>query len=117
MRTLYRILCTLTISALICGSALVARAQQDDQYNDQPTASDQQYDSPSASVDQQDQQYNRDDDQAAPSNQAAPPADENYGRADGFRAALDPEMGTGVVAEDAHEGHGQPQLQMHPPGH
>jgi hypothetical protein len=82
MRTLYRILCTLTISALISGSVLVAEAQQDDQYSDQPTASDQEYDSPNdnqPSVDKQDQQYNRDDDQAAPSNQAAPPEDDNYG--------------------------------------
>src|ERR1700754_5066552 len=44
MRTLYRILCVLTISTLMSGSALMAQAQQDDQYDDQPPAADQQYD-------------------------------------------------------------------------
>jgi hypothetical protein len=84
MRTLYRILCTLTISALMSGSALMAQAQGDDQqYDNQAPAADQQYDSPNdnqAPVDQQDQQYNRDDDQPAPSNQATPPEDDNYGQ-------------------------------------
>jgi len=58
MGTLYRILCVLTISTLMSGSALVAQAQQDDQYNDQSPAADQQYNSPNdtqAPVDPQDQ--------------------------------------------------------------
>ena len=82
MRNPYRILCTLTICTLISGSALMAQAQQDDQYDDQPPAADQQYDQQNnqAPVDQQDQRYNRDDNQAAPSNQTASPEDQNYGR-------------------------------------
>src|ERR1700747_2668091 len=59
MRTLYRILCVLTISTLMSGSALLAQAQQDDQYDDQPPAADQQYD-------QQDNTQNPVDQQAAP---------------------------------------------------
>lgn len=80
MKSFYRILCTLTISALISGSALVAQSQQDDQDENQPPAADQQYDNRApvdqdnqAPVDQKDQQYNRDDNQTAPNDQQAAP--------------------------------------------
>lgn len=80
MRTLYRILCVLTISTLMSGSALMAQAQQDDQYDDQPPAADQQYDQQNnqAPVDQQDRQYNQDDNQPAPNDQQAAPPDSRY---------------------------------------
>jgi Family of unknown function (DUF6600) len=70
MRTLYRILCVLTISTLMSGSALLAQAQQDDQYDDQPPAADQQYD-------QQDNNQNPVDQQAAPPDSRN---DQNYGQ-------------------------------------
>jgi hypothetical protein len=82
MRAFYRILCTLTISLLISGSALTAQAQQDDQYDDQAPAADQQYgqqNNQQAPVDQQDQQYNRDNNQPAPYDQQAAP-DSRYGQ-------------------------------------
>ncbi|HEX3104451.1 MAG TPA: DUF6600 domain-containing protein [Terriglobales bacterium] len=81
MRTLYRVVCVLTISTLMSGSALMAQAQQDDQYNDQPPVADQQYDqqnSDQGPVDQQDQQYNREDNQSTPNDQqTAPPASQD----------------------------------------
>jgi ferric-dicitrate binding protein FerR (iron transport regulator) len=74
MRTLYRILCVLTISTMISGSALLAQTQQDDQYDDQPAAADQQNNN-QAPIDQQ---YNRDDNQPAPADQQASPPDSRY---------------------------------------
>jgi hypothetical protein len=81
MRTLYRVLCVLTISTLMSGSALMAQAQQDDQSDDQPAAADQQYEQQNnnqAPVEQQDQQYNPDDNQTTPNDQQAAPPDSRY---------------------------------------
>jgi hypothetical protein len=80
MRTLYRILCVLTISTLMSVSALVAQAQQDDQYDDQAPAADQQYDQQNnqAPGDPQDQQYNRGENESAPNDQQAEPPDSGY---------------------------------------
>lgn len=81
MRTLYRILCVLTISTLLPGSALMAQAQQDDHYDDQAPAADQQYDQQNndqAQADQQDQQYNQNNNQPAPNDEQAAPPDSRY---------------------------------------
>jgi hypothetical protein len=79
MRTLYRVLCVLTISTLMSGSALMAQTQQDDQYDDQPAAADQQYEQQNqAPVEQQDQQYNPDDKQTTPNDQQAARPDSRY---------------------------------------
>jgi hypothetical protein len=89
MRTLYRIICILTVSAFLSGSGLIAQAQQDDQpYDNQAPAYDQQNAPPAdqAPADQQDpqynqqnQQYNQDSQSAAPpDNQAAPQDDQEY---------------------------------------
>lgn len=89
MRTLYRVLCIVTVSTFMSGSALVAQAQQDGQpNNNQAPAYDQQNSPPAdqAPANQQDprynqpdQQYNQDGQQAAPpDNQAEPRDDQEY---------------------------------------
>ena len=104
MRSLYRILCIITVSAFMSGSALLAQAQQDDppsdnqaapaynQQNDSPanqapaTQQDPQYNQQDPRYNQQDPQdnqpdpqYNQDDQQSTPpDNQAAPRDDQEY---------------------------------------
>src|SRR4051812_44304700 len=68
MRTLYRILSVLTLSTLISGPVLTARAQDDQSFDpqadNQATQSDQQY--------EQNQDYDRDENSSAAPDRVAP---------------------------------------------